>query len=64
MQDMLEVCFCFKAWADKYKEPELRHKPQGADPRSSLALVRYVKHAHLDSKKTRLDTWSGPILSC
>ena len=35
---------------------------QGTDPRSSPALVVYVKHAHPDSEKTRLDTWSGPIL--
>ena len=25
------------------------------------SLVVYVKHAHLDSEKTRLDTWSGTI---
>ena len=34
---------------------------QGTDPRSSPALVVYVKHAHPDSEKTRLDTWSGTI---
>ena len=37
---------------------------QGADPRSSPALVVYVKHAHPVSEKTRLDIWSGPILPC
>ena len=37
-----------------------RVMPRGHPP----ALVVYVKHAHPESEKTRLDTWSGPILPC
>ena len=32
---------------------------QGADQRSSPALIVYVKHARPDSERTRFDTWLG-----
>ena len=34
---------------------------QGSLPGLPPSLVVYVKHAHPDSEKTRLDTWSGTI---